>query len=81
MTPNRTEIDMYAVVCKAEFEEVKKMLCRLDKLLRGDGGPGALVRLDRLEQSRVRQSQWFWFVAGVVGPLVGGAAWRFVFGG
>ena len=49
---------------KAEFAAIHRKLDRLDEAIRGNGKPGILVRLDRLEQDAKRQGKLIWLVVG-----------------
>ena len=44
---------IYDYKCKGEFERINESLSRIEKSLHGNGKPGVLTRLDRMEQSRV----------------------------
>ncbi|NLF33065.1 MAG: hypothetical protein GX591_19545 [Planctomycetes bacterium] len=45
------------------FEIIAK-LDRLDEAIRGNGKPGILIRLDRLEQDAKRQGKLVWLIVG-----------------
>ncbi len=49
---------------KAEFAAIHRKLDRLDEAIRGNGKPGILIRLDRLEQDAKRQGKLIWIVVG-----------------
>jgi len=51
-------------ICQKQFESIHKKLDRLDEAVRGNGKPGILVRLDRLEQDARRQGQLLWLLIG-----------------
>jgi len=50
--------------CEREFGEIHRKLDRLDEAIRGNGRPGIIVRLDRLEQDAKRQSKLIWLIVG-----------------
>jgi hypothetical protein len=47
-----------------QFEAIHEKLDRLDVAIRGNGKPGILIRLDRLEQDARRQSKLIWLIVG-----------------
>ncbi|MEZ6193748.1 MAG: hypothetical protein R3C45_21100 [Phycisphaerales bacterium] len=49
-----------------QFEAIHEKLDRLDVAIRGNGKPGILIRLDRLEQDARRQSKLIWLIVGAV---------------
>lgn len=51
-------------ICQTQFEGIHKKLDRLDEAVRGNGKPGILVRLDRLEQDARRQGRLLWLLIG-----------------
>ena len=59
------------------LEAIYKKIDRLDEAIRGNGKPGILIRMDRLEQNAKRQSRLIWFVLGGAGTAVGSSivAW------
>jgi hypothetical protein len=73
--------DQYESVCKAEFGEIKSKLDRLDEAIRGNGKPGILLRLDRLESAEAVRSRLLWIIAGSTVTLALGALWKLIFGG
>ena len=46
------------------FEIIHAKLDRLDEAIRGNGKPGILIRLDRLEQDATRQAKLVWLIVG-----------------
>ena len=61
--------------CQKHFEAIHSKLDRLDESIRGNGKPGILIRLDRLEQDARRQGRLVWIVVaaaitGLVSTLV-----------
>ncbi len=46
------------------FEVIEAKLDRLDEAIRGNGKPGILIRLDRLEQDAKRQAKLVWLIVG-----------------
>ena len=49
-----------------QFEAIHEKLDRLDVAIRGNGKPGILIRLDRLEQDAKRQGKLIWLIVGAV---------------
>jgi len=52
--------------CQNQFESIHRKLDRLDEAIRGNGKPGILIRLDRLEQDAKRQAKLTWLILGAV---------------
>ena len=46
------------------FEVLHGKLDRLDEAIRGNGKPGIILRLDRLEQDARRQDKLIWLILG-----------------
>ena len=62
-------------LCDRHFEMVHVKLDRMDEAIRGNGKPGILLRLDRLEQDSRRQGRLTWLlVGGIVTGLATGLA-------
>ena len=57
-------------ICDGEFKLVHKSLDKLDIAIRGNGKPGLVTRIDRLEQARASRSKVTWFIAGLAGAYV-----------
>lgn len=51
-------------VCEKNFAGIHTKLDRLDEAVRGNGKPGILIRLDRLEQDARRQGRLLWLLIG-----------------
>ena len=68
---------MSETTIEQHFEVIHKKLDRLDEAVRGNGKPGILIRLDRLEQDAKRQSKLVWLIVGaaVVATTSGAIAW------
>lgn len=67
--------EQYQSVCKGEFAEINGKLDRLDKAIRGNGHPGILLRLDRIETARANRGRLFWVLVGAIASgLATGAA-------
>jgi len=49
-----------------QLEAINRKLDRLDEAVRGNGKPGILIRLDRLEQDAKRQSKLIWLIVGAL---------------
>jgi hypothetical protein len=72
------EREQYEQVCKGAFEHIAKKLDRIDTWLRGNGDPGLMTRMDRIEQVHRKSVKAFWTlfgagtatVIGLVGTLV-----------
>ena len=60
------ESEQFDRVCKDQFESIHEKLDRLDVAIRGNGKPGILIRLDRLEQDAKRQSRLIWLLLGAL---------------
>ena len=45
--------DQYDKICKEEFKDIHDKLDSIDVSLRGNGKPGIITRLDRLEQTKL----------------------------
>ncbi len=56
----------YENICKDEFGQIHVKLDKLDESIRGNGKPGILVRLDRLERETAKRNKFFWVVAGAL---------------
>lgn len=61
--------------CKTSFEVLFNKIDKLDESIRGNGKPGILIRLDRLEQDAKRQSKLIWLIIGAV--ITAGASYIF----
>lgn len=63
---------------EVEFGRVCGKLDKLDSLLRGNGGPGVLVRIEKLElRDRIR-SKVLWLVSSLVLTLLVLLSWELV---
>jgi hypothetical protein len=54
----------YDDVCKDQFEGSHRKLDRLDEAIRGNGRPGVVLRIDRLEQTARRYARLAWLIVG-----------------
>lgn len=72
---NQTEI------CNGQFKAIHaridksdkvthEKLTKLDNAIRGNGKPGIMTRLDRIEQAKILRSKLAWFFAGTVGAFL-----------
>ena len=52
--------------CQQQFDILFEKLDRIDVAIRGNGKPGIIVRLDRLEQSARSQAKLIWLLIGAV---------------
>jgi len=68
----------YDRICKGEFAAIHAKLDRLDEAIRGNGRPGILLRLDRLEAVEAVRSRLLWIVAGSAASLAAATVWRLV---
>jgi len=59
-------IDSLRVSFERQFAALHAKLDRLDECLRGNGKPGALLRIDRLERDARRQGKLIWMVIGAL---------------
>lgn len=62
--------EQYEEVCKDEFAEIHKKLDKIDVSIRGNGKPGIITRLDRLEQTKILLGKLFWVVLGIAGTVI-----------
>lgn len=63
---------------EVEFNRICEKLDRIDSLLRGNGGPGVLVRIERLElRDRIR-SKALWLMSSLVLTLLVLLSWELV---
>lgn len=60
------EFQTFRGTVERQFESIQRKLDRLDEAIRGNGKPGILIRLDRLEQDAKRQSKLIWLIVGAV---------------
>ncbi len=63
-----------------QFEAIHAKLDRLDVAIRGNGKPGILIRLDRLEQDARRQGRLLWLIIGAVVTASASAAVAWITG-
>ena len=56
--------------CKTSFEVLFAKIDKLDEAIRGNGKPGILIRLDRLEQSAKTQAKLIWLILGALGTCI-----------
>lgn len=50
--------------CQHQLDVLFEKIDRLDESIRGNGKPGIIVRLDRLEQSAKSQGKLIWLLIG-----------------
>jgi len=72
--------DQFDTICKDEFSQLHAKLDRLDEAIRGNGRPGILIRLDRLEQDAKRQAKLVWLLLGAAATSLGSAIVAWVVG-
>jgi len=51
-TPMSTDMEFYDRHCRPSFDRLEKAMGRIEQSLNGNGKPGLLTRVDRLEQSK-----------------------------
>ena len=73
--------EQYQKICRGEFAAIHAKLDHLDESIRGNGKPGIITRLDRLEIVERFRSRVLWMVGGVVITLATTSVWYFVTGG
>lgn len=63
--------------CERHLAAIHAKVDRLDEAIRGNGKPGILLRVDRLEQAGKRTSTLVWMVVGALVTSVSGilVAW------
>ncbi len=63
--------------CERHLSAIHEKIDRLDEAIRGNGKPGLLLRVDRLEQAGRRTSTLVWMVVGALVTSVAGilVAW------
>lgn len=59
-----------ALDCHEQFSTINRKLDKLDEAIRGNGHPGILMRLDRLERSEIARGRMFWIVTGSAAALI-----------
>ena len=52
--------------CQQQFDILFEKIDRIDVAIRGNGKPGIIVRLDRLERSAKSQAKLIWLLIGAV---------------
>lgn len=52
--------------CPRKFDLLFEKIDRLDEAIRGNGKPGILMRLDRLEQAEVKRAKLVWLLVGAL---------------
>ena len=63
--------DGFEMSVREQLAEIKQILARLDDAIRGgDGDPGILIRLDRLETHRARHAKLLWSVVVAFGTAL-----------
>jgi hypothetical protein len=66
--------------CKQSFDILFKKIDKLDVAIRGNGKPGILIRLDRLEQSAKTQAKLIWLLLGALGTCAATAIAMWIVG-
>lgn len=63
--------ELFETLCKPAFDRIGIALERLDESIRGNGRPGMVTRLDRLEVAESKRSKLLWVIVTIVtGTLV-----------
>ena len=62
--------------CEKHFEAIHRKLDQLDESVRGNGKPGILIRLDRLEAAERSRSRLIWLILGCAVTLAVNAVWK-----
>ena len=62
------------------FEVLHEKFDRLDEAIRGNGKPGILIRLDRLEQDAKRQGKLVWLMLGAIAASLATALTTWIIG-
>lgn len=65
---------------EAEFARVCKKLDGIDSLLRGNGGPGVLVRVEKLELRERIRSKVVWLISSIMLSMVALLTWKLFLG-
>lgn len=65
---------------EVEFNRICGKLDRIDALLRGNGGPGALVRLERLELRERMRGKAVWLISSIGLTMVVLLVWKLFLG-
>lgn len=72
------EQEIYDLHCKGEFSTINTKLDTIDTAIRGNGKPGIIVRLDRLERSLSLWRKLTWMFAGAALTATAGLFVRLV---
>lgn len=62
--------DKQQIVCNGEFKALHSKLDKMDESIRGNGKPGIMIRLDRLERAQALRSRLFWIAVGIVSTVL-----------
>lgn len=54
---------------KKELEEIKKMIIRMDHMIRGNGTPGIATRLSVLESKNRQSTQWVNLIVSILAAV------------
>ena len=61
---NDADHQEFRAACEREFAQIRAKLDRLDEAIRGNGKPGIVLRLDRIEQDARRLGRLVWLIVG-----------------
>jgi len=67
MSAKECSVDRYDEVCKPALDRLESQSNKILSYLEGNGRPGLLLRMDRIEQSKAGISRFAWFVLGILG--------------
>ena len=63
------------------IEQIKNDTHEIKRALQGNGRPGLMTRLDRLEQKESVRDRHFWVIYPILASLAIGAVWALLTGG
>lgn len=70
----------WMVPCEQHIKAIHVKIDRLDESIRGNGKPGILLRVDRLEQAARHQSKLLWMIIGAMITSISGALVAWILG-
>ena len=63
---SETVIEKLLIAFERQFAAIHAKLDSLDEAIRGNGKPGLLVRVDRIERDARRNGKLIWLIAGAI---------------